>query len=192
MLLGALSSCGGTLQDPGPQPPDPDPSPATVPLVIEDVRVVGMVTETIQAHRTVVIQNGRITAIGDAATSHPAGAVVVQGRGRHLVPGLIDMHVHLNQADLTSYVRAGITSVRNMWGWPGLIPLTDRVHNGELWGPRIYSASQGLDNEPVQWPATIVVSSPAEAVAAVRASARRGGAGSRSIPVSAASPGSPS
>jgi hypothetical protein len=75
----------------------------------------------------------------------------------------------MNQADLLHYVRAGITSVRNMWGWPGLIPLTAQVHNGELWGPRIYSASQGLDDEPVQWPATVVVSNPSEAVAAVRA-----------------------
>ena len=168
LLLGVLS-CGGMPQDPGQQPPDPDASPATVPLVIEDVRVIGMVTDAVESGRTVVIQNGRITAIGDAATPHPAGSVVVQGRGRYLVPGLIDMHVHLNQEDLVHYVRAGITSVRNMWGWPGLIPLTDRVHTGELWGPRIYSASQGLDDEPVQWPATIVVSSPEDAVTAVRA-----------------------
>ena len=169
LLVGALCSCSGTPQDPGTQPPDPEPSPAAVPLVIENVRVIGMVTEAIQPQRTVVIQNGRITAIGDEATPHPAGAVVVEGRGRYLVPGLIDMHVHVNQEDLIAYVRAGITSVRNMWGWPGLIPLTQRVHGGEVWGPRIYSASQGLDNEPVQWPATIVVSNPEEAVAAVRA-----------------------
>lgn len=156
-------------QDPGHSSNDPPASPATVPLVIEDVRVVGMVSESISGGQTVVIEQGRITAIGDATVPRPPGAVVVQGRGRYLVPGLIDMHVHIRQEELGAYLAAGITSVRNMWGWPALPALVARVESGELAGPRIFSASQGLDDQPVQWPATVVVSSPVQAAAAVRA-----------------------
>ena len=44
---------------------------------------------------TVVIAGGRIAAVGDASLSAPAGAVLIDARGQYLVPGLMDMHVHL-------------------------------------------------------------------------------------------------
>jgi imidazolonepropionase-like amidohydrolase len=168
-LLAATCSCGGLPQDPERSFPDPPASPASVPLVIEDVRLLSMETEAVVPGRTVVVEQGRITAIGDGATGRPAGALVIQGGGRYLVPGLIDMHVHINQSELSAYLAAGVTSVRNMWGWPALAAIMERVEQGDLAGPRIFSASQGLDDQPVQWPATIVVSSPAAAAAAVRA-----------------------
>ena len=168
LLLTALAgSCAGTPGEPG--PPDPPASPASVPLVIENVNLITMTGDQVLPGRTVVVENGKISVIGDAATIRPAGAVVIEGRGRYLLPALIDMHVHINSADLELYPKHGITTVRNMWGWPGLVFLTGRVESGELWGPRILSASQGLDDEPVQWPATVVVSSPATAAEAVRA-----------------------
>ena len=167
-LLAALSgSCGGSPAEPG--RPDPPATPASVPLLIRNVQIITMTGEPVLSGRSVLIGNGTIEAIGSSELSAPAGAVVIEGRGRYLLPGLIDMHVHLNSADLPLYPRNGITTVRNMWGWPGLIPLIARVESGELTGPRIISASQGLDDEPVQWPATVVVSNPAAAAQAVRA-----------------------
>jgi imidazolonepropionase-like amidohydrolase len=122
-----------------------------VPLLIRDVQLITMTEELVLSGRSVLIGNGVIEAIGGSELHPPAGAVVIEGRGRYLLPGLIDMHVHLNSADLPLYPHNGITTVRNMWGWPGLIPLIARVESGELTGPRIISASQGLDDEPVQW-----------------------------------------
>jgi imidazolonepropionase-like amidohydrolase len=167
-VLAAVSgSCGGSPAEPG--PPDPPASPASVPLLIRDVQLITMTGEQVLSGRSVLIGNGVIEAIGGSELHPPAGAVVIEGRGRYLLPGLIDMHVHLNSADLPLYPHNGITTVRNMWGWPGLIPLIARVESGELTGPRIISASQGLDDEPVQWPATVVVANPAAAAQAVRA-----------------------
>lgn len=167
-LLAALAGSCGILPGES-EPPDPPASPASLPLVFENVHVIGMTGEQVLSGRTVVIRDGRVEAIGESGLTRPAGAVVIEGRGRYLLPALIDMHVHINAPDLEAYPRNGITTVRNMWGWPGLISLTSRVESGELWGPRIISASQGLDAEPVQWPFTVVVASPADAVAAVRA-----------------------
>lgn len=167
-LLAALSgSCAGSPAEPRPR--DPEASPASVPLLIRDVQAISMTGEPVLPGRSVLIRNGRIEAIGGSELKPPQGAVVIEGRGRYLLPGLIDMHVHLNATDLPLYPQHGITTVRNMWGWPGLIPLMARVESGELSGPRIISASQGLDDQPVQWPATVVVSSPAAAAQAVRA-----------------------
>lgn len=167
-LLTALAgSCAGlTGESPSPDPPA---SAASVPLVFENVRVITMTGDQVLSGRTVVVRDGKVEAIGESGMARPAGAVVIEGRGRYLLPALIDMHVHINTADLEAYPKNGITTVRNMWGWPGLIPLTGRVESGELWGPRIISASQGLDAEPVQWPFTVVVTTPAGAVPAVRA-----------------------
>ena len=167
-LLAALSgSCAGSPA--GPNPPDPAASPASVPLLIRDVELITMTGEQVLSGRSVLIANGKIETIGGNELAPPAGALVIEGRGRYLLPGLIDMHVHLNPTDLPLYPQHGITTVRNMWGWPGLIPLMARVESGELTGPRIISASQGLDDEPVQWPATVIVSNPAAAAQAVRA-----------------------
>jgi imidazolonepropionase-like amidohydrolase len=172
----ALTAAGlcGEIQHPGPRLPDPPASPTSVSLVFEDVAVVDMTTDRIAEHRTVVIAAGRVEAIGDASTPRPAGAVVVQGRGRYLLPGLIDMHVHVRAAELPAYLAAGITTVRNMWGWPGLASVIAQVERGEIAGPRIISASQGLDGEPVQWPATRVVLTPDQGVAAVREQVQAG------------------
>ena len=41
--------------------------------------------------------------------------------------GLIDMHVHMGESDVAAYVDAGITSVRHMWGVPGMPALAARV-----------------------------------------------------------------
>jgi imidazolonepropionase-like amidohydrolase len=170
--LALAGSCAGLPQEP--VPPDPVASRASVPLVLENVRVVSMTSEAILADRTVIIRDGKVEAIGDASLPRPEGALVIAGRGRYLLPSLIDMHVHIRTGDLPAYPRAGITTVRNMWGWPGLPALAARVERGEAWGPRIISASQGLDAEPVQWPATVVVPSAGEAAAAVRAQHQAG------------------
>jgi len=166
-LISALAlSCAGLPGES--EPPDPAATPASIPLVIANVLVITM-TGPVLPGRTVVIRDGKVEAIGESGLTRPAGAVVIEGRGRYLLPALIDMHVHINTADLEAYPRNGIATVRNMWGWPGLIPLIGRVESGELWGPRIVSASQGLDDEPVQWPFTVVVANPAAARTAVTA-----------------------
>jgi imidazolonepropionase-like amidohydrolase len=55
------------------------------------------------------------------------------------------------------YRGAGITTVRNMWGHDGIRQLMQEIAGGSLIGPRIVSASPGIDGTPVQWPFTQVV-----------------------------------
>ncbi len=139
-------------------------------IAIVDVNVVPMDRNAVLPHQTVVIVNGRITFMGPAPHAPaPKGAIVVTGRGRFLMPGLIDMHVHLlRQADLASYLDAGVLTVRNMWGTDGVRRLQADVAAGRLSGPTIVSASPGLDGTPAQWPGTIEVLDSASAGDAVR------------------------
>ena len=67
-------------------------------IAIVDVTVVDIVTAALHPHQTVVIADDRIASIGANA---PAGTRVVNGRGKFLIPGLWDMHVHLWYAKIS-------------------------------------------------------------------------------------------
>ncbi len=69
---------------------------------------------------TIVLQNGKITALG-ANVRVPAGAEVVDGAGKFVSPGLIDAHSHIANDDINE----GGTSVSSMTGMQDVIDPTD-------------------------------------------------------------------
>src|SRR5262245_66176748 len=105
-----------------------------------------MDTERILRDHTVLVIRDRIAAVAPAgAVTLPEGTLVVDAGGAYVTPGLIDMHVHIRRSELDDYVHAGITSVRNMWGYQALPATMQAIEEGTLLGPTIYSASPGLD-----------------------------------------------
>src|SRR5260221_3137742 len=83
-----------------------------VPIAIQDVSVVDVATGTTRAHQTLILEGERIRSAGpSASTAAPKGAVVVDGKGKFLIPGLWDMHVHLwyPQNQLPVFVAFGVT-----------------------------------------------------------------------------------
>ncbi len=142
----------------------PDPRLAGGDLAFIDVNVVPMDTRRVLRHHTVLISGDRITAFGPAdEIKIPAGATIIEGDGRYLMPGLVDMHVHLEREDLRVYVDHGITTVRNMWGFPDVQVMQREIAAGELLGPTIHSISPGLDGTPPKWPLTQLVLEPSQA-----------------------------
>lgn len=100
---------------------------------------------------TVVISGGRIVALGpvDSVTYEPEEVTEIEGRGRIVMPGLVDAHVHLRESTedaLIRYLRAGVTTVRDMNGRPFLLEWRERIEQGELAGPTLYVASPTLGN----------------------------------------------
>lgn len=126
------------------------------------VNVIPMDSERVLEDHTVVVQDGRITAVGPAAsTAVPAGATRIDGRGRWLLPGLAEMHGHLPGANaavaediLFLYVAAGATTVRGMQGHPAQVELKRRVDAGEVIGPRMWLAAPALHGNSAPDPAT--------------------------------------
>lgn len=146
-------------------------------LALTHVTVVNVTTATSQSDRTVVIAGDRITRIDQAPP--PNGARVIDGRGKFLIPGLCDMHVHLagvtadpkwSKATLLPLLIAnGITTVRDMGGdLAALQSWRKDIAAGKLIGPRIYCPGPMLDGGKSQPPDLLAVATPNEARAAVR------------------------
>jgi imidazolonepropionase-like amidohydrolase len=108
--------------------------------------------------QTVLIQGNRIARIGaSGSVAVPAGARIVDGRGKFLVPGFWDMHVHTaisGGRDLLSlYVANGVTGVRDMAGdWDTLKTWRSEIARGQLVGPRIIASGPYLEGGDVPIP----------------------------------------
>jgi imidazolonepropionase-like amidohydrolase len=134
------------------------------PVVFVDVSVVPMDRERVLEHQTVVVRGGRIAEIGPSAkVKPPSDAVVVEGRGKFLMPGLAEMHGHLphpsqgepvTKAFLTLFVANGVTTVRGMFGFPNHVALRDSVARRETFGPRLFVSSPALSGQSVPDPET--------------------------------------
>jgi hypothetical protein len=117
------------------------------------------------ANHTVVVTGDRITALGPSAeVAVPAGATVIDGAGKWVMPGLADMHVHLwNKDDLTLFLAAGVTTVRNMFGAPRHLTWRSQIAAGQWIGPTIVTAGPIIDGDPPVWPGSAVLDDPADA-----------------------------
>ena len=144
VLLVLASSCSGIVSDDG---FDGDLDNTSIAIV--GVNVVPMDRSGTLDAQTVLIADGRITAIGPSSTTEvPSDALRINGTGKYLIPGLIDMHVHIRSADLKQYLGAGVTSVRNMGGYEKLPDLIRDVDEKVTLGPRIFSLSASFDGSP--------------------------------------------
>jgi imidazolonepropionase-like amidohydrolase len=131
------------------------------PLVLEDVVVLDGTGGPPTPHARVVVDDGVIASVG-AAGAPIQGGSVVEGRGRWLLPGLWDTHIHYVLSaggcvwpeefshqqllsNLQAYLRNGITSVVSV-GDPKDLVLAARAseRDGRLRAPRIVAAGPTL------------------------------------------------
>lgn len=133
-------------------------------IVFIGVNLITMGDEGILTDQTVVIRDGKIQQTGKSRSlAIPENAVVLDAGDRYLIPGLFDMHVHLHEQDINTYLSYGITGIRNMWGTPNVKTLIQQIEEGTLRGPVIRSASPGIDGNPPSWPYTQIIEDPDEA-----------------------------
>ncbi|MGD9562150.1 MAG: amidohydrolase family protein [Pyrinomonadaceae bacterium] len=148
------------------------------------VSVIPMDRERVLSNQTVVVRNGVIAEIGDAGkVKIPKDAVRVDGVGKYLIPGLVDMHTHLLSDgdeypdsiapdELRVMVANGVTTIRFMIGTPELLDLRSRSAKGEIVAPTIFVASPHLTGR--EQGNNFVVKTPDEAREAVRKSKAAG------------------
>src|SRR5688572_28163385 len=149
-------------------------------VAITNVNVIPMDRERVIENQTVIVKNGVIAEIGDEKKVRvPKDAVTVDGKGKYLIPGLVDMHTHLlSDSDeypdsiapdeLRVMVANGVTTVRFMIGTPELLALRTKSAKGEIAAPTIWVASPHLTGR--EQGNNFVVKTPEEAREAVRKS----------------------
>ena len=125
-------------------------SVAGASVVVTDVNVVPMDTARVLAHQTVVVTDGVVARIGPAGSvKAPKGAVRVDGRGKYLLPGLVDFHVHLQSPDeLLTYLAHGVTSVVNLNGAPRFLEWRAASARADFAGARLFTSGPTLDGFP--------------------------------------------
>lgn len=155
------------------------------PVAFVDVNVVPMDADRVLPQSTVITNAGRIVAVGPLRTVRiPQGAQRIDGRGRFLMPGLADMHVHLNirgaagllknQDYAVLFLANGVTAVRNMWGNADVLAFRRSIDSGAVVGPLIYTTGPVTDGNPPIRPLSHVVQTPEEASQAVDQDKRDG------------------
>jgi imidazolonepropionase-like amidohydrolase len=99
----AVAGCAQLSSKPKPAPPIPineDPYPSTyvrypgVPTVIRNATIFDGEGGRINGG-TVILADGLVQAVGDAGLAAPAGAIEIDGTGKFVTPGIIDVHSHL-------------------------------------------------------------------------------------------------
>ena len=140
-------------------------APVEQGLAFVDVSIVPMDADHVLEHQTVLIRGDRIAALGPAASTRvPDGTTRIDGHGKWLMPGLVDMHVHLDDADDgTLYVANGVTTIRNMWGTPQTLATRADYAAGRALGPTVYTTGPILDGKPPVWPGSLAIENAEEA-----------------------------
>jgi imidazolonepropionase-like amidohydrolase len=120
-------------------------------VVIENVNVIPMTGKGLQSKRTVVIEDGVIQAIQKKSKNISSDALIIDGTGKYLIPGLWDMHVHLNSQGPTALpmlLANGVTSIREAGGDHRVnLKLRDDVATGKRIGPRIKTCGMILESK---------------------------------------------
>src|SRR4030095_12292284 len=114
---------------------------------VEDGRIVQKSTVRTRGNTMAgVVQNG----------APPAGAQIVDGQGRFLIPGLWDMHAHMEatgESSLQLYVANGVTGIRDMGSaLEFILNLREAISSGRTLGPQIVAAGPILDDAAGDWP----------------------------------------
>ncbi len=143
-------------------------APFQADVVIRHATVIDVEHGRAVPAQTVAIRDGSIVAVTDdaAAGAQWQASTTIDGRGRYLIPGLWDMHVHFgggpalieeNKALLPLYVAHGITTVRDASGdlaeqvlsWRG------QIASGQLFGPQLFTSGAKIEGLAPVWKGTL-------------------------------------
>ena len=159
----------------------------TVSLAVTDVAVIDIRTGSVRLEMTLVIEGNRIKTVGPSSgVSVPDDARIVDGSGKYVIPGLMDMHVHLfNNISrrppktwaFPLFIANGVTGVREMWtdSMSTIEQWRRGLSEGELLVPRVLAAGALVDGPGSWWsPSATEVTTPQAGRDFVRDTAQAG------------------
>ena len=145
--------------------------------LISGIRVIDGLGFEVQSNQDILIQDGKIAAMGASGTLRaPDGALKIDGQGLTAMPGLMDLHIHLQggwanglipgeryevrfddksvQQRLSGYLYSGVTTVLDTGAdhnW--VLKKRDEINSGKLFGPRFFTTGVAWSSQPSGWDA---------------------------------------
>lgn len=128
-------------------------------VVFRGVNVIPMDRERVLENQTVVVRTGRITAMGnEGSVRYGRNALVVDAKGKYLLPGWAEMHAHVPPIDdlgpmrevLMLYLTNGITTIRGMLGHAKHLELRSKIKSGEILGPHFFTTGPSFNGQTVK------------------------------------------
>lgn len=166
-------------------------------LIIDHATVLTMTGTAPLTDASVVVQDGRIAAVLHPGDPRPSGLKRIDARGKFLIPGLTDAHVHVMSEDtarlylsmlkldlptktdtsaaVLPYLFNGVTQIFSLQATRGGLAQRDEIAAGKVLGPTIIAAAM-IDGDPSNWPVgmTRIARTPEEGRAEVRKAAAEG------------------
>ena len=130
-------------------------------VVFRDVNIIPMDSERVIANQEVVVRKGLIISIAKPGQFKAANnALVVDAKGKYLIPGLAEMHAHVPPVDnlepmkevLILFACNGVTTIRGMLGHPRHLELRSKIASGEILGPRFYTSGPSFSGGSIASP----------------------------------------
>ncbi len=115
-------------------------------IAIINAKVMSESLDSFLPNRNVIFNQTEILSINQDSLLEE-GIHIIDGKGKYIIPGLIDSHVHLFQSknDLMLNLSNGVTTVREMMGTPSHLEWKEEIENGRL-GPKIIVATNKLQS----------------------------------------------
>ncbi len=111
--------------------------------LIQNVNVLPMTKDTVLGNQTVYIKEGKISFIGEKFEID--NIKIIDGKNGFLMPGLVDMHVHVwDKQELGLYLANGITTVRNVWGMPMHLRMKKEINAEKFFSPMFFTTGPKL------------------------------------------------
>ncbi len=145
------------------------PQRAGTAIAITNVALFDSETGRLVPNATVLLHDDKVAAVGDSGIGVPSDARRIDGAGKTLMPGLWNMHMHLDATFGPRLLAEGVTTIRDPGNAPEYIAKTKaQFESGELVGPRVIIA--GLMDGTGKYTAPIgtTTATAADAIAQVR------------------------
>ena len=114
-------------------------------IIIKDINLITMTTDSLITSQSLLIRDGKINQIGDfKKLPKNKQTTIINGKGKYVMPGLADMHVHLPEENkvekvLLANIAAGVTQIRIMNSVVPQLELRERLNKiPQLVSPTIH------------------------------------------------------
>jgi imidazolonepropionase-like amidohydrolase len=142
------------------------------PILIYNGNIIDVKTGKIAKNQAILIENKTIKNIGTYKKLKNLATEQIDAKGKFIIPGLWDMHIHIEGQDLVDdnktlfpvFIAHGITTVRDAASDLGLQVLKwrDEINEGKLFGPTIFTAGRKLEGLNSIWKGDLEIDNEVE------------------------------